>query len=177
MLATLKRVLGDEHPNTLQTAGNLASTYRDQGKHAEAEALKIELLATLKRVLGDEHPSTLLTTGNLASTYLDQGKHAEAEVLYIGVLATLKRVHTLGGDHDCTLYAAATLGLAMALSKLGQHDEATVMLRTTHGTLAQVLGADHSYTLRVAGALGHALTSQAEAEGWELLCATHAKLL
>ena len=37
-------------------------------KHAESEALYVEVLATQKRVLGDEHPDTLITAGNLAYT-------------------------------------------------------------------------------------------------------------
>ena len=40
VLAARKRVQGEEHPNTLTTAGNLASSLSDQGKHAEEEGLK-----------------------------------------------------------------------------------------------------------------------------------------
>ena len=79
MLATRKRVLGDEHPKTLRTAGNLAITLCDQGKHVKAEALYRKVLAAQKRVLGDEHPDTLVTAGNLANALRDQGKHAETE--------------------------------------------------------------------------------------------------
>ena len=90
LLATRKRMLGEEHPNTLCTAGNLANSYSSQGKYAEAEVLQCELLATQKRVLGEEHPDTLCTAGNLAITYSDQGKDGEADVLQCELLATHK---------------------------------------------------------------------------------------
>ena len=46
---------------------NLATSLRDQGKHAEAEQMRSELLDVRRRVLGPEHPDTLATVRNLAS--------------------------------------------------------------------------------------------------------------
>ena len=51
MLATRKRVLGEEHPQTLLVAIKLAATYFKQGKNAETEMLERDVLATRKRVL------------------------------------------------------------------------------------------------------------------------------
>ena len=39
-----KHLLGEEHPDTLTTMGNLASTYRNQGKLKEAEALEVVVM-------------------------------------------------------------------------------------------------------------------------------------
>ncbi|KAF1816974.1 hypothetical protein P152DRAFT_386954 [Eremomyces bilateralis CBS 781.70] len=58
--------------------GNLAGTYRNQGRWKEAEELKVQVMETTKRVLGTEHPSTLTSMGNLAETYKAQGRDAEA---------------------------------------------------------------------------------------------------
>ena len=74
VLAVRKRVLGEEHPLTLTAAGNLALTYGQQGKHAEAETLQVAVLAARKRVLGEEHPNTLTSANNLAATYSKQGQ-------------------------------------------------------------------------------------------------------
>ena len=41
MLAVSTRVLGHAHPGTVAHTRQLASTYRDQGRHAEAEALAV----------------------------------------------------------------------------------------------------------------------------------------
>ena len=51
-----KRVLGQEHPDTLTIIDDLASTYRDQGRWKEAEELEVKVMETSLRVLGQEHP-------------------------------------------------------------------------------------------------------------------------
>ncbi len=45
VLAVLKRVLGPEHPHALTSAANLSGSLSEQGKHAEAEQIKREVLA------------------------------------------------------------------------------------------------------------------------------------
>jgi len=73
-METRKRVLGEEHPDTLASITNLASTYENQGRWKEAEELKVQVIETFERVLGEEHPYTLTSTANLASTYGDQDR-------------------------------------------------------------------------------------------------------
>ncbi|KAF2875763.1 Tetratricopeptide repeat-domain-containing protein, partial [Massariosphaeria phaeospora] len=73
-METRKRVLGEEHPDTLTSIGNLALTYRNQGRWKEAEELQAKELEICSRVLGEEHPSTLTSMANLASTYSNQGR-------------------------------------------------------------------------------------------------------
>jgi len=85
-------VLGAEHPSTLTSMNNLASTYADQGRWKEAEELFVQVMETRKRVFGVEHPSTLNSMNNLASTYADQGRWKEAEELEVQVIETRKRV-------------------------------------------------------------------------------------
>jgi hypothetical protein len=64
-----QQLLGDNHPHTLITMGNLASTYSDLGEHQRAKKLEDSVLEKQKQLLGDSHPHTLITMGNLASTY------------------------------------------------------------------------------------------------------------
>jgi hypothetical protein len=71
VIETSKRILRPEHPDTLTSMGNLASTYGNQGRRKEAEELKVQVMKTRKKVLGEEHPNTLTTMNNLASTYSD----------------------------------------------------------------------------------------------------------
>ena len=77
-METSLRVLGAEHPDTLTSIANLASTYRNQGRWKEAEDLDVQVMETRKRVLGAEHPSTLTTMNNLAFTWKGQGRDTEA---------------------------------------------------------------------------------------------------
>jgi Tetratricopeptide repeat len=46
-----KRLLGQEHPGTLSSMNNLASTYQNQGRWKEAEELGVQVMETTKRVL------------------------------------------------------------------------------------------------------------------------------
>jgi hypothetical protein len=70
-METRKTVLGAEHPDTLTSMANLASTYWNQGRWDEAEQLGVQVMETRTRVLGAEHPSTLTSMANLARTYTD----------------------------------------------------------------------------------------------------------
>src|SRR2546423_15531309 len=66
VMETRKRVLGQEHPNTLTSMANLALTYWNQGRWKEAEELQKQELDICSRVLGQEHPGTLISMENLA---------------------------------------------------------------------------------------------------------------
>ena len=81
MLQKRRRILGDDHPDTLTAMGNLASTYWQQGRTGEAAALGEEVLQKRRRILGDDHPHTLTSMNNLASTYRRQGRTGEAAAL------------------------------------------------------------------------------------------------
>jgi hypothetical protein len=76
--ALSKRVLGAEHPDTLSSMANLASTYRNQDRWKEAEELFVQVMETRKRVLGAQHPDTLSSMTNLACTLKDQHHADEA---------------------------------------------------------------------------------------------------
>ena len=67
MLGARRRVLGEEHPETLTSANYLASSLAYLGKYAEAEEILQAALAAQQRVLGSAHPDTL-TTAELLET-------------------------------------------------------------------------------------------------------------
>ncbi|KAJ5560231.1 kinesin light chain [Penicillium frequentans] len=68
VLKTRKTKLGEEHPSTLNSMANLASTYRNQGRWEEAEQLEVQVIKIRKMKLGEDHPDTLTSMANLAST-------------------------------------------------------------------------------------------------------------
>ncbi len=74
-----KTKLGADHPDTLTSMSNLASTYRKQGRWDKAETLDIQAMEKSKTQLGADHPDTLASMANLASTYRNQGRWDEAE--------------------------------------------------------------------------------------------------
>jgi tetratricopeptide (TPR) repeat protein len=125
VMQTRKRVLGDEHPDTLTSMGNLALTYSKQGQWDEAEELHVQVMQTMKRVLGHEHPSTLTSMANLAATYRDQGRWKEAEELQVQVVQTKKRV--LGHEHPDTL--TSMNNLAFTLQSQARYEEAFALMQ------------------------------------------------
>ncbi|KAL8831573.1 MAG: hypothetical protein Q9191_000782 [Dirinaria sp. TL-2023a] len=100
-----KKILGQEHEETLSSMSMIGQAYSSGGRWTEAEELQVQVLETRKRVLGEEHPNTLISMGNLASTFGNQGRWKEAEELEVQVLG--KRV--LGEEHSNTLISMGNL--------------------------------------------------------------------
>jgi hypothetical protein len=102
-----KRVLGSEHPLTLASTANLASTYWNQGRWEEAEKLGVYVMETYKTKLGPHHPDTLTSMANLAFIWKDQGRHADALELMKNCAQARQRV--LGPEHPYTLLSLTTV--------------------------------------------------------------------
>lgn len=74
-----EKVLGPEHPDTLDTRANLAGALLHQGRYVEAETEARQVVRVDEKVHGAEHPSTLEVRNSLADAIAAQGKHSEAE--------------------------------------------------------------------------------------------------
>ncbi|MGH3834828.1 MAG: tetratricopeptide repeat protein [Pseudonocardiaceae bacterium] len=61
-----RRVLGDDHPDTLRSANHLATCLRELGQHEQARQLAEDTLTRCRQVLGDDHPHILESATNLA---------------------------------------------------------------------------------------------------------------
>ena len=93
----MRRILGQDHCDTLTTSANLARSLSEQGKHAEAMEIEREVLVFTTQLLGAEHEQTLISTGNLALALSMCGQKLEAEQLLRETLALARR--TLGLTH------------------------------------------------------------------------------
>ena len=137
------RDFGKEHPDTLTSMSNLASTIRKQGRWKEAEDLEVQVIETRKRVLGAEHPDTLTSMANLAVTFWDQGRWKEAEDLQVQVMATRKRV--LGAEHSDSL--TSMNNLAFIWKGLGRDKEAIELMKECVALRTRTIGVNHPQTL------------------------------
>ncbi|KAF1935763.1 hypothetical protein EJ02DRAFT_360766 [Clathrospora elynae] len=111
-MKTLKKVLGQEHIETLRSMAMVGEAYTLGGQWDAAEELFVQVMETFKTKLGADHPSTLtsmgnLAMGNLASTYWNQGRWDDAEKLEVQVMETRKT--KLGADHPDTLNSMGNL--------------------------------------------------------------------
>jgi hypothetical protein len=59
VIGVQQRVLGAEHPLTLNARFGLCTALFHQKEHGEAEAKLREVLAASRRVLGADHPTTV----------------------------------------------------------------------------------------------------------------------
>jgi non-specific serine/threonine protein kinase/serine/threonine-protein kinase len=113
-LATRRRTLGEEHPDTLVSVNNMGVLLEAQGRLAEAEPLYREALEKSRRTLGEEHPETLGSVGNMGVLLQAQGRLAEAEPYLREALE--KRRRTLGEEHPHTL-ASVSLMLRLRVAQ------------------------------------------------------------
>jgi eukaryotic-like serine/threonine-protein kinase len=162
-LATRRRVLGEEHPDTLTSLKRIGILLRDRGMLAEAEPYCREAVEKSRLVLGSEHPDTLFSINSLGLVLQAQGKLAEAEPFYREAVATSRRV--LGAEHEQTLTSINNMGfLLYAKDELA---EAEPFWREALETSRRVLGEEHPDTLIQLNNMAALLQSQgkfAEAE-------------
>lgn len=122
-LEAQRRSLGPDHPDTLRTLGDLASTLVAEDRLAEAETLQRSKLETQQRVLGAEHQDTLQSMSRLAIIVFSQGRLDEAERLQRQTLEGRRRV--LGTSHPDTLLSMGEL--ANTFSREGRVAEAELL--------------------------------------------------
>jgi hypothetical protein len=100
-LEAQRRVLGENHRDTLWSMSNLATLYAIQGRHDEAEPLHLKTLEARRRVLGENHPDTANSLYNLACFEAMRGNTAQAmDWLRQSVSAGWANAELMGRDAD-----------------------------------------------------------------------------
>jgi hypothetical protein len=64
-----KRILGQEHNDTLDSITMVGLVYKLRGRWDAAKELQVQVMEASKKKLGVDHPSTLTSIANLALTY------------------------------------------------------------------------------------------------------------
>ncbi len=80
-LQVRRETLGNRHPNTLISIGNLGMLLRTQGDLEGAAPLLSEALQACRKTLGNLNPSTLNWISNLGILLMEQGETVEASAL------------------------------------------------------------------------------------------------
>ena len=107
MRETRKKKLGADHPDTLTSMANLASTYMNQGRWEAAKVLEVKVIETYKKKLRADHPDTLASMNNLAFMWKGQGRDVEA-IRLISECVRLSR-NILGASHPHYMSFSKTL--------------------------------------------------------------------
>src|SRR5215471_3882146 len=159
-----RRLLGPEHPDTLQSMSELGKRLGVESRWPEEEKLDREVLAVRRRVLGPQNQATLDAMLNLARCLNGEGRYREAAKLQREALESLRRV--LGSTHPETLNAMRVLG--RILTDAGEYPEAEQVSRELLDLRRRLQGPDHPDTVMALSNLGWVLcreTRFAEAEG------------
>jgi len=174
-----RQTLGRDHPDTLDSSGNLAAAYHGAGRLQEAIRLFEETLKLSRAKLGADHFDTLTTMNALGRAYLDAGQLSESRALLEETLGLRKVV--LGPDHPDTLITMNLLTDALLAAKRWLEAEKTA--RECVALREKKLPRDwrHSQTMIQLGAALIGQENYAEAElpliqGYESLKAREAKI-
>ena len=137
-----RRVLGNEHRDTLSTLDHLGVLYWSQDQFRKAEPYFLNSLEGRRQVIGEEDPDTLSSMNNLASCYQNQDQSEKAEPLYVktyegtGLFAKAEPLYVktledrrsaLGDEHPSTLVSLNKL--ASMYNAQGQYKKADPLLR------------------------------------------------
>jgi tetratricopeptide (TPR) repeat protein/predicted Ser/Thr protein kinase len=162
-----RRVLGEEHPDTLTSMNNLGMMYQHQGRQAQAEALWVKVLEVRRRVLGEEHKDTLHSMNNLGAHYVEQGKYGQAEPLLTKVVEIERRVR--GEENYDTLQSMNNL--AGLYFRQGKYVPAETIFAEVVEIRERVSGEEHPDTLNSMNNLAVLYATQGKYEQAEALLA------
>jgi tetratricopeptide (TPR) repeat protein len=115
-----RRLLTDDHPDTVASFITVGFNLKAQGNYAAAQPLFEKALEISRRQLGDNHPVTAKSYTNLAVNLNAQGKYAAAQPLFEKVLEIRHRL--LSDDHPDI--ALSYHNLAVNLHAQGKYLEA-----------------------------------------------------
>ncbi len=138
-----RSLLGDDHPDTLESAGSLSLNLWALGQYEQARRLAEDTFTRCRRILGDDHPHTLETAGSLALNLWELGQYEPARQLAEDTFTRCRRI--LGEDHPHTLIPVHSL--AYSLRELGQYEQARQLGEDTLTRCRRALGDDHPDTL------------------------------
>jgi len=151
-----RRILGDEHPETLRSMSHLALIYTRQGHLTDASKLQEKVWDRQRRISGEEDPETLRTMNSLAWTYCRQGRLKKAAELQEEVLKKQRRI--LGEDYPDTL--TSMNHLALTYRQQGHLVEAVQLQEQVLDKQRRLLGEEHPTTLRAMNDLAATYSEQ-----------------
>lgn len=149
LLALQRRVLGDDHEQTMASINNLGVGLLKQGRLDEAEPVFEEALERRLRVLGEQNEHTATTMNNLGVLYSDLGRRDESAAMLERAFPVLRQ--RSGDHHPQTLQTLANLGVLRF--QLGEYDRAVEFLEEARRLHTEVLGPGHADTLAVSSNL------------------------
>jgi len=143
MFGEVHKIIGADHPTTLQIQDHIAHVYFGQGDFVNAEN-HFQQVLDVYYSSNSEHDTTLRATNNVAASLRGQGRLQEAEEMQRNVLERWEK--GFGIDDDKTL--EFLLSLAETVARQAKFEEAIEMNRTAHEALLRTKGPDDAMVTR-----------------------------
>lgn len=162
VLDARKKILGEQHPDTLATLN--AITLGPEGYHSiplkdALEVTKSAFESQLK-AFGNDHSTTLATQVHLGLCYYELRRLEEAEDTLTRAIERLRPL--LGEEHPETIQAVGTL--SRVLRERGQLPRAEELSLSSYNTLYRVLGPRHPQTLAAVARIAWVYQAQGRLE-------------
>ena len=139
--AGLRGSLGAGHPSVLRALVGLATTTRNSGELAEAEAL---FQSALEGYAAKTDGDALVAKHGLAETLRREGRLTDAEAMFAEVVSVARR--TLPAGHwQCAVFES---DWARCLFELMRFDEAGPLIIASSAALERTLGPERPQTQR-----------------------------
>jgi len=152
-----ERVLGKEHPKTIELIMGLAVIYGHQGKYEQSQKLLEHAIKVNEQVLGKEHPDTVNVANNLAALLINKGDH---------VRGCQMLMNSRNRDLKSGVYSPTSLNMALNVAGMYYLEGDLANAQQLNEGLLKVcerqLGYDHPETLRIVHNL--ALTFSAKSD-------------
>jgi tetratricopeptide (TPR) repeat protein/tRNA A-37 threonylcarbamoyl transferase component Bud32 len=156
VLEKQRKVLGEDHPDVVQTTTVLVETLLYQNRLEEADALGTPALEIARASLGLGDDTTLALLYGLAQVAGDLLDFKRSEALYLELIPALEKRH--GPEHPHLLTVLSGYGWLLRLA--GRYAEAETVTRTALEGMRKVLGNEHQQTQVAVNNLGIILKDQ-----------------
>ncbi|KAK6352104.1 hypothetical protein TWF730_008935 [Orbilia blumenaviensis] len=122
-LAGYEKVLGEDHPTTLDTVHNMSIAYQSQRKYDEAMKLLKKALTGREKTLHEYHPDLFSTVHEIAKVLNAQGKYSEAVEWFDRALSGYETVY---GEEHLDIYSTLN-SMGIALYNQREYDKAIAL--------------------------------------------------
>jgi tetratricopeptide (TPR) repeat protein len=133
-----RRVLGEVHPDTIQTLCNYGQNLSLQGKMQDAEKTLSRALTMFEATQGEDHHQTFIAMNFLAMTLSKLNRHDEAQHLHRRALQGRERV--FGANHSETLRSCHNLACSLLQEDSCSEEAKGLLKRAIMGR--EMLGSD-----------------------------------
>ncbi|RKZ91003.1 MAG: hypothetical protein DRR19_08480, partial [Candidatus Parabeggiatoa sp. nov. 1] len=136
-------LLGEKHPETVESLSGLGSTYLQLGQLDEALPLLEKAYRSRLGLFGEKHPKTFESLNNLSVIYQQLGRFSEALTLQEKAYRLVQE-----GFGQKPLYTLISLNqLAFLYQEIGRLDEALPLYEKSYRLAKEVLGEKHHQTI------------------------------